>query len=99
MNWTFQWKKFQGIPFTGDELGVLYKVGRRNFSWLNLKGADLRATDLSGDNLSRAHLEGYGLCGVQGADLRGANYNGNPVTGKLLDELGAFWDEKPQFST
>ncbi|MEG3438836.1 pentapeptide repeat-containing protein [Pannus brasiliensis CCIBt3594] len=56
-----------------SELLWLYQNGWRDFSGINLRGADLAGQDLSGANFSH--------CQIQGANFRGANLTGTEFIG------------------
>lgn len=58
------------------ELAISFKV--KDFSFINLRGADLRGADLRGANLRGADLYSANLRGadLRGADLRDANLRG-----------------------
>lgn len=76
---------------TKDKLLADYAAGRRNFSWVDINGADLRYADLRGADLSGAGLRGADLratdlrgATLRGADLRGANFSGADLRGADL---------------
>jgi len=66
---------------TECELLQRYEAGERDFPDANLRGANLRYTDLSGANLRYTDLSGANL---RGANLRGANLTGANLRGADL---------------
>jgi len=73
---------------TGRSLTIQYKLGERDFSSVNLEGADLsgarlRKANLSGANLARADLSGADLTR---ADLREANLREADLTEAKLHQ-------------
>ncbi len=97
---------------SAKELLKSYNSGERDFSYSNLRSADLRSADLSGANLRSADLSGADLrnADLSGADLRSADLrsadlsdakNLNPlIAARLLvcPEYGCFYGYKKGFN-
>lgn len=66
-----------------DELRKRYAAGKRDFSWVDLRNADLSGSDFSGIQLYHANLAGANLTrtNLSKADLRRANLTGASLTG------------------
>ena len=74
------------------EFLTLYKAGKRNFKWVDLRHADLNGIDLTGVNFSGANLSTANLYKVNlsDANLTGANLKGANLRGAQLGDVT--WD-------
>ena len=71
-----------------EELINEYKIGRRDFSGVDLRGANICMADLTGADLTGANLRGVNLdeAKLRSADLRNADLTGAYLRGADLHE-------------